>query len=91
MGWAALLARLDPVHGECHLVSEWSGVARMPVPPCARVETLPTAVSDLVMKLLLKTPEVRYQIEAGIERDLHHCLVEWQRQYRIDEFPPGQI
>ncbi|WP_094781160.1 AAA family ATPase [Paraburkholderia ribeironis] len=65
-------------------------IARKPVPPGARVDTVPPAVSEVVMKLLAKTPEERYQTAAGIERDLKRCLTEWQRQRDIDAFPLGQ-
>jgi PAS domain S-box-containing protein len=65
-------------------------IARKPVPPSARVETVPAAVSLIVMKLLAKTAEERYQTAAGIEHDLQHCLDDWQRQRRVDEFPLDQ-
>ncbi|MFT0169452.1 AAA family ATPase [Paraburkholderia mimosarum] len=65
-------------------------VARKAVPPNARVQTVPRALSELVMMLLAKTPEERYQTAAGVEWDLRHCLAEWRRQHRIDDFPPGR-
>jgi hypothetical protein len=65
-------------------------VARKPMPPSARIETVPPALSGLVMKLLAKTPEERYQTAAGVERDLRHCLAEWQHQLRIDAFLLGE-
>jgi hypothetical protein len=42
------------------------------------------------MKLLAKTAEERYQTAAGVESDLRRCLVEWETQRRIDEFPIGE-
>ncbi|MFM0187995.1 AAA family ATPase [Paraburkholderia nemoris] len=65
-------------------------VARKPMLPSARVEAIPPAVSGLVMKLLAKTPEERYQTALGVERDLRHCLSEWRRQGRIDAFLLGE-
>ncbi|WP_041682067.1 AAA family ATPase [Cupriavidus sp. DF5525] len=62
-------------------------IARKPVPPSARVTTVPAAVSQIVMKLLAKTAEERYQTAAGVEHDLQHCLADWQRQRRVDDFP----
>ena len=64
-------------------------VARKPTPPSARVGTVPPGVSALVMKLLAKTPEERYQTAAGVERDLRHCLTQWERLHRIDTFRLG--
>ncbi|MGF6301396.1 putative ATPase [Paraburkholderia sp. WC7.3d] len=65
-------------------------IARKPAPPNERSETVPAAVSQLVMKLLAKTAEERYQTAAGVERDLRRCLSDWERQQRIDDFPLGE-
>src|SRR5712672_3157145 len=65
-------------------------IARKPAPPSERLETVPAAVSNLVLKLLAKTAEERYQTAAGLERDLRHCLSAWEAQHRIDAFPLGQ-
>jgi len=64
-------------------------VARKPAPPGDRVETVPVPISKIVMKLLAKAAEERYQSAAGLERDLRRCLAEWERQRRIDDFPLG--
>jgi serine/threonine protein kinase len=65
-------------------------IARQPVPPGERSKNVPGSVSAIVMKLLTKTAEERYQTAAGVERDLRRCLAEWQTQCRIDEFPLGE-
>ncbi|MBN3751663.1 AAA family ATPase [Paraburkholderia sp. Tr-20389] len=65
-------------------------VARKPMPPAERIDTIPQAISDLVMKLLAKTPEERYQTAAGVEQDLRRCLAEWQRQHHVNAFPLGE-
>ena len=52
--------------------------------------TVPAAISKIVMKLLAKAAEERYQSAAGLERDLRRCLGRWERQRRIDDFPLGQ-
>jgi predicted ATPase/signal transduction histidine kinase/GAF domain-containing protein len=72
---------LEWVH--CH-------IARIPVPPHERLGSVPPAVSAIVMKLLAKTPEARYQTAAGVESDLRRCLAEWEAGGRIVDFPPGQ-
>jgi hypothetical protein len=36
-------------------------IARKPVPPSERLETVPAAVSVIILKLLAKTAEERYQ------------------------------
>jgi PAS domain S-box-containing protein len=48
---------------------------------------VPAFVSGIVMKLLAKTAEGRYQTAAGLENDLRRCLTEWEAQRRIVEFP----
>ncbi|MCT7960116.1 AAA family ATPase [Laspinema sp. D1] len=72
---------IEVVH--CH-------IARMPVPPNERVPEIPVAVSNLVMKLLAKNAENRYQSGCGLKLDLESCLKQWQEQGKIDEFKLGE-
>jgi PAS domain S-box-containing protein len=65
-------------------------VARQPVPPSERLPGVPGSVSGIIMKLLAKTAEERYQTAAGVERDLRRCLAGWDVQRRIAEFPLGE-
>jgi predicted ATPase/signal transduction histidine kinase len=65
-------------------------IARKPVPPSERVEKIPAPVSHIIMKLLAKTAEERYQTAAGVERDLRRCLAEWELHGRIDPFALGE-
>jgi serine/threonine protein kinase len=53
-------------------------IARQPVPPHERVADVPGPLSAIVMKLLAKTAEERYQTAAGVEADLRRCLAEWE-------------
>jgi serine/threonine protein kinase len=64
-------------------------IARQPVPPGKRLNNVPTAVSAIIMKLLAKTAEERYQTAAGVVSDLGKCLAEWESLGRIDPFPLG--
>src|SRR6476646_5085198 len=65
-------------------------IARQPVPPGERLNGIPGPVSAIVMKLLAKTAEERYQTAAGAESDLRRCLDEWETRGWIDEFPLGE-
>jgi PAS domain S-box-containing protein len=65
-------------------------IARKVVPPGERSKNVPASLSAIVMKLLAKTAEERYQTAAGVESDLRRCLAEWEAQGRIDEFPLGE-
>ena len=67
-----------------------SHIARQPVPPGERLNGIPGAVSAIVMKLLAKTAEERYQTAAGAASDLRRCLDEWETTGWIDEFPLGE-
>src|ERR1700690_947235 len=64
-------------------------VARQPVPPEERVEGIPGRLSAIVMKLLAKTAEGRYQTAAGLAIDLRRCLVAWEATGRVEPFPLG--
>src|ERR1700688_3167135 len=65
-------------------------IARQPAPPSERLKNVPGSVSAIIMKLLAKTAEERYQTAVGAESDLRRCLAEWETQRRIDEFALGQ-
>ena len=64
-------------------------IARQPVPPGQYVKEIPAPLSAIVMKLLAKTAEGRYQTAAGVAGDLWRCLREWEGHGRIDPFPLG--
>jgi PAS domain S-box-containing protein len=68
---------LEWVH--CH-------VARQPISPKRRIPTIPDQLASIVMKLLSKPAEERYQTAAGLESDLRRCLSEWKQLSRIDQF-----
>src|SRR5262249_55635560 len=65
-------------------------IARQAMPPSERLATIPASVSRIIMRLLAKTAEERYQTAAGLERDLRRCLAEWERHRRIDPFALGE-
>ncbi|MBV9519132.1 MAG: serine/threonine protein kinase, partial [Hyphomicrobiales bacterium] len=74
----------DPMEWvHCHL-------ARRPVPPAERRKEVPHPVSAIVMKLLAKRAEDRYQTAAGLESDLRNCQTEWEARRRVDDFPLGE-
>src|SRR6516165_6752449 len=71
---------IDWVH--CH-------IARQPTPPSERRKAIPEALSAIVLKLLAKTAEERYQTATGLAADLSRCLQDWESLGRIDPFPLG--
>ncbi|MBV8585472.1 MAG: serine/threonine-protein kinase PknK, partial [Verrucomicrobia bacterium] len=64
-------------------------VARRPIPPHDRANGIPKTVSAIVLRLLAKTPEERYQTAAGVAFDLRRCLAEWEKLGRISPFAIG--
>ena len=64
-------------------------IARQPVPPEQYAKEIPTPLSAIVMKLLAKIAEERYQTAAGLAGDLRRCLEEWEAHSRIDPFQLG--
>ena len=64
-------------------------IARQPTPPGERVDGIPGPLSAIVMKLLAKTAEERYQTAAGVAADLRRCRAEWEAHGRIAPFPLG--
>jgi PAS domain S-box-containing protein len=64
-----------------------SHLARQPIPPHQVNPAVPQPVSDLVMKLLAKNAEDRYQSAHGICADLQECLNQLQHTQHIEPFP----
>jgi serine/threonine protein kinase len=63
---------------------------RQPPKPYEKAERIPESISGIVMKLLAKSAEDRYQTAAGLEADLRKCLLQWEPAGRIEPFPLGQ-
>ncbi|HVK55931.1 MAG TPA: AAA family ATPase, partial [Burkholderiales bacterium] len=71
---------------------EWAycHIARIPQSPRDLAPELPQAVADIVMKLLAKSPEDRYQSAHGLRYDLDRVLAQWQANGRVEAFPLGE-
>lgn len=65
-------------------------IARRPVPPHMQFAEIPQTVSAIVMKLLAKTMEERYQTAQGVEEDLRKCVAQWDNGQAIIPFPLGE-
>ena len=64
----------------------YAHIARQPVPPSERDTSIPKIVSDIVMKLLSKNSEDRYQNGFGLKADLENCLEQLETGGAIAEF-----
>ena len=65
-------------------------IARKALPPCERAPSVPAMLSQIVIKLLAKTAEERYQSATGVENDLRRCLDEWRRKRHVNDFVMDQ-
>jgi predicted ATPase/signal transduction histidine kinase/tRNA A-37 threonylcarbamoyl transferase component Bud32 len=66
----------------CHLAKE-------PIPPHAKKPEIPEIISDIILKLLAKSPEDRYQSAWGLQADLENCLTQLQETGKIVKFKLG--
>jgi len=77
-------AATDPLEwAHCH-------IARTPPSPRQIVPAVPQPVSDIVMKLLAKLPEERYQSARGLRFDIDRCISQWHQFGCIESFPLGE-
>ncbi|KYF98203.1 hypothetical protein BE20_35930 [Sorangium cellulosum] len=76
--------RSDPLElVYCHL-------ACAPVAPREVDPAIPEVVSDLVLRLMAKEPQDRYQTGWGVEADLRRCVDSRRSARRIEPFPLGR-
>jgi predicted ATPase len=68
-----------------------SHIAVTPVSPHQRNNQVPQIVSSIVMKLLAKNAEDRYQSAFGVKADLENCLTQLQTTGKIENFIPGTL
>ncbi|MEG5060355.1 AAA family ATPase [Microcoleus sp. A2-C5] len=64
-------------------------IARIPNPPIYWVPAISVMVNNIIMKLMAKTPESRYQSAGGLRYDLENCWQQWQENGTISEFVLG--
>ena len=64
-------------------------IARPPIPPNEMTIAVPALLSAIVMKLLAKAAEERYQTATGLAADLRRCQSAWESSRQIDPFPLG--
>ncbi|PSB05600.1 serine/threonine protein kinase, partial [filamentous cyanobacterium CCP2] len=66
-------------------------IAKTPVLPHRFNPSIPEIVSDVVMKLLAKTAEDRYQSASGLKADLERCQKMLQTSGAISHFQIGEL
>ncbi|GAB1541017.1 hypothetical protein NUACC21_36860 [Scytonema sp. NUACC21] len=90
-----LLTGILPFESSDALELVHSHIAKQPIPPHELPGThgckpVPPIVSEIVMKLMAKNAEERYQSAYGLKTDLEICLHQLQTNGQIDLFPLGK-
>jgi predicted ATPase/GAF domain-containing protein/tRNA A-37 threonylcarbamoyl transferase component Bud32 len=67
-----------------------SHIARVPAAPHAVLANTPRVLSDIIMKLLAKSPDDRYQSAHGLKSDLSECLRQLELNGKIEPFRLGR-
>jgi PAS domain S-box-containing protein len=71
---------LELIH--CH-------IAKKPTEPIELNSAIPAMVNNIIMKLMSKTAEDRYQSAFGLRYDLENCWQQWQETNSINQFDLG--
>ncbi|WP_144462309.1 AAA family ATPase [Siminovitchia fortis] len=85
-----MLTGILPFHSRHPMDLVHAHIAKTPISPIEANPNIPNILSDIVMKLLKKTAESRYQSADGLKED----LLEFKRRFllmeKIPNFPLGQ-
>jgi histidine kinase len=65
-------------------------IAKVPPSPSTVSPVVPEMLSQIILKLMAKNPEDRYQSSIGLEMDLQTCLNDWTAHGSIAEFQLGR-
>ena len=65
-------------------------IARQPVPLDQKAPQVPKTLSNMVMKLMAKRAEARYQSHSGLSADLLACLEQLEKNGNVSDFPLGR-
>jgi PAS domain S-box-containing protein len=84
-----MLTGKHPFETQDPLTMIHSHIARVPVPPHELHADIPEILSRIVMKLLSKLPDDRYQSASGLKLDLEHCRQEFLNSGLIQPFKIG--
>ncbi|MGF1959966.1 MAG: AAA family ATPase [Aulosira sp. DedVER01a] len=86
-----MLTALLPFESNDPLEIIHSHIAKNPPSPHEINSEIPPVVSEIIMKLLAKTAEDRYQSALGLKADLDLCLQQLENNGQIAEFIIGQL
>ncbi|HTN92089.1 MAG TPA: AAA family ATPase, partial [Sorangium sp.] len=79
-----------PFHASDPVAWVYCHIAQKPQPPHAVVPSIPPALSAVVLRLLAKAAEERYQSALGLRYDLDACFAQLRASGTIEAFPLAQ-
>ncbi|MEO8400344.1 MAG: serine/threonine-protein kinase PknK [Gammaproteobacteria bacterium] len=65
-------------------------ISKQPIAPNELNPAIPISISKIILKLLAKNAEDRYQSAFGLIFDLKQCMIQTQQSGTITNFEPGQ-
>ncbi len=86
-----MLTEQIPFFSQDPLEIVYNHIAVQPKKPHLINSEIPIAVSEVVMKLIAKNAEDRYQSATGLLADLELCLNQLKTQGEITDFVPGRL
>jgi predicted ATPase/anti-anti-sigma regulatory factor len=84
-----MLTGTTPFPAEDAAAAIHAHLVRVPVPPHERTPGVPRALSEVVLKLIAKAPEDRYQSAEGLVADLEVCRARVAATGTAEPFPLG--
>lgn len=84
-----MLTREPPLSGSHKMEFIYALMSKQPRPPHEIDHTIPPTLSAIVLKLLQKCPEQRYQSLSGLLLDLENIQGQWEQHHRIEHFEVG--
>ncbi len=85
-----LLTRQLPFYSQNHLEMVYYHIAKEPVYPRVINPQIPVIIADMIMKLMAKNPDKRYQTARGIRHDLEICQQILLTEGEISNFELGK-
>ncbi|WP_438038070.1 AAA family ATPase [Sorangium sp. So ce128] len=85
-----LLTGTLPFHASDPVAWVYCHIAQAPQPPHTLAPSIPPQLSAVVLKLLSKAAEERYQSALGLRHDLDTCFSQLRQSGAIEAFPLGR-
>ncbi|HSI75236.1 MAG TPA: serine/threonine-protein kinase PknK, partial [Lunatimonas sp.] len=75
-----------PFEGKDNLELVYANFIQIPIAPHV-IRNVPQVLSEIILKLLEKNPDDRYQSGFGLKHDLQECLIQLEKGGEIKAFP----